>query len=199
MDVSGKTIGFAFTGSHCTFAKIMPILKELKNRGAEVIPIITESVKDTDTRFGKAADWIKEIEQITNNKCISTIVDAEPVGPKALLDVLVIAPCSGNTIGKLANAITDTAVLMATKAQLRNQRPVVIAVSTNDGLGLNGVNIGRLCAIKNIFMVPFGQDDPINKENSIVADMSMIIPTIEKALEYKQIQPVIVEVFSKKK
>lgn len=199
MDFTGKTIGFALTGSHCTFKQIMPIVEQLKNMGATIIPYITDSVLTTDTRFGKAKDWQKQMEDITGNPCISTIVEAEPVGPKGLLDVLVIAPCSGNTLSKLANAITDSAVLMAAKAQLRNQRPVVLAVSTNDGLGLNGVNIGRLCAIKNIFMVPFGQDDPYSKANSLVADMDQILPTIASALEYKQIQPVIIEVFNKRK
>ncbi|OEH85870.1 dipicolinate synthase subunit B [Desulfuribacillus stibiiarsenatis] len=199
MKFAGKTIGFALTGSHCTFAQIMPIIQNLVDEGARIIPIISESVKNTDTRFGKSKDWISQVESITNEKCISTIVGAEPIGPKKILDGLVIAPCTGNTISKLANAITDSPVLMAAKAHLRNQKPLIIAVSTNDGLGLNGANIGRICAIKNIFMVPFGQDDPINKANSLVADMEQIAQTIELALEYKQIQPVIIEVFNKNK
>ncbi len=199
MILSGKTVGFALTGSHCTFAQILPVIQQFVDQGAKVIPILSEAVAETDTRFGKAKDWTDKIEQITQHRCITTIVGAEPIGPKGLLDILVIAPCSGNTLSKLANAITDTPVLMAAKAHLRNQRPVVLAVSTNDGLGLNGVNIGRLLAIKNIFMVPFGQDDPYNKRNSLVADMEQIVPTVEKALRNEQIQPVIIEVFNKSK
>ena len=198
MKLSGKTVGFALTGSHCTFASITPIIKNIVDEGAKVIPIVSDSVSTTDTRFGKAKEWLENIETITQQKCINSVVNAEPIGPNNLLDILVIAPCTGNTISKLANAITDSPVLMATKAHLRNQRPIVLAISTNDGLGLNGVNIGRLCAVKNIYMVPFGQDDPYNKANSLVADVKQIIPTIEQALENKQIQPVIIENYIKK-
>ncbi|OEG00455.1 dipicolinate synthase subunit B [Vulcanibacillus modesticaldus] len=195
MDLSGKTIGFGLTGSHCTFAEVIPQIKRLVEKGANVIPIISDSVKYTDTRFGKTADWQKQLKDITRNEIIASIVDAEPIGPKGLLDLMVIAPATGNTISKLANAITDTTVLMATKAQLRNQKPVVVAVSTNDGLGLNGQNIGKLLATKNIFLVPFGQDSPNKKPNSLVARMELLDQTCELALEYKQIQPVIIEKF----
>jgi len=153
---------------------------------------MSENAQKTDTRFGKAQDFIKELEQITGNPLINSIDTAEPIGPKALLDILVIAPCTGNTLGKLANGITDTCVTMAAKAHLRNGRPVVIAVSTNDGLGANAKNIGLLLNTKNIYFVPFGQDDPQKKCNSEVAHMDMIIPTIENALQGKQIQPVLV-------
>ncbi len=197
MNLSGKTVGFALTGSHCTFEQIIPVIQAMVDKGASVIPIVSEAVLTTDTRFGKAEDWIGTIERITRQKCITTIAGAEPVGPKKLLDVLVIAPCSGNTISKLANAITDTPVLMAAKAQMRNQRPVVLAISTNDGLGLNGVNIGRLWAVKNIYMVPFGQDDPSNKTTSLVADMRQIVNTVEAALDKKQLQPMVIEVYNR--
>ena len=195
MKLAGKTIGFGLTGSHCTFAEVMPEIKHLVNEGANVIPIISDSVRTTDTRFGKTADWQKKLKEITGNEIISAIVDAEPIGPKGLLDLMVIAPATGNTVGKLANAITDTPVLMAAKANLRNLRPLVVAVSTNDGLGLNSTNIGKLLATKNIFFIPFGQDSPYKKPNSLVAKMDLLKDTCESALEYKQIQPVIIEKF----
>lgn len=195
MELSGKTIGFGLTGSHCTFAEVMPVIQSFIDQGANVIPIVSNNVQSTDTRFGKAVDWQSQLIEITGNKIISTIVEAEPIGPKSLLDIMVIAPATGNSISKLANAITDTPVLMATKAQLRNLKPVVLAVSTNDGLGLNSVNIGKLLATKNIFLVPFGQDYPQTKPNSLVARMELILDTCKFALENKQIQPVIIEKF----
>ncbi len=196
MNLKGKTIGFGLTGSHCTFEEVMPEIQKLVDAGANVIPIITQTVQTTDTRFGKSEDWKNQLKDITGNELIATIVDAEPIGPKGLLDIMVIAPATGNTISKLANAITDSPVLMATKAQLRNLKPVVLAISTNDGLGLNGMNIGKLVATKNIFMVPYGQDSPQKKPNSLVARMELIKETCEAALEYKQLQPVIVEKFN---
>ncbi|MFV9509800.1 dipicolinate synthase subunit B [Tepidibacillus sp. LV47] len=195
MDLKGKTIGFGLTGSHCTFAEVIPVIQILVDAGANVIPILSYAVQTTDTRFGKALDWQKKLKDITGNDMITTIVDAEPIGPKGLLDVMVIAPATGNTISKLANAITDSPVLMAAKGQLRNQKPVVVAVSTNDGLGLNGMNIGKLLATKNIFLVPFGQDSPMKKPNSLVARMDLIKETCEAALENRQIQPVLIERF----
>jgi len=192
MDISNLTIGFALTGSFCTFKKVMPEVKKLVDMGANVIPIMSENARTMDTRFGKAQDFIDQLEQITGNSLISSINMAEPIGPKALLDVLVIAPCTGNTLGKLSNGITDTCVTMAAKAHLRNNKPLIIAVSTNDGLGANAKNIGLLLNMKNIYFVPFGQDDPLKKQNSLVAHMDMIIPTIESALNHKQIQPVLI-------
>jgi len=192
MDISNLTIGFALTGSFCTFKKVMPEVKKLVDMGANVIPIMSENARTMDTRFGKAQDFIDQLEQITGNSLISSINMAEPIGPKALLDVLVIAPCTGNTLGKLYNGITDTCVTMAAKAHLRNNKPLIIAVSTNDGLGANAKNIGLLLNMKNIYFVPFGQDDPLKKQNSLVAHMDMIIPTIESALNHKQIQPVLI-------
>ncbi|EMS73202.1 dipicolinate synthase subunit B [Ruminiclostridium cellobioparum] len=192
MILKGVRIGFAVTGSFCTFAKIIPQVENLVNEGAEVIPIISESVNLYDTRFNKAEDFKNTLQAITGKQPINSIVDAEPIGPKALLDILVIAPCTGNTISKIANAITDSSVTMACKAHLRNMRPVVIAVSTNDGLGANAKNIGILLNMKNIYMVPFGQDDPIKKCTSLVADFDQILPTILNAQQNCQIQPILV-------
>ncbi len=192
MSLKGLCIGIGLTGSYCTFENVIPVMEEMIQLGAELFPVITPSVK-YDTRFGKAEYWKMKITEITGKEPVDSIVGAEPVGPKSFLDVMVVAPCTGNTLAKLANGITDTAVLMAVKAQLRNGKPVVIAVSTNDGLGLNAKNIGTLMSTKNIFLVPFGQDNPMKKENSLVARAELIIKTIAKALEGKQIQPVLIE------
>lgn len=191
MNLEGKTIGFAMTGSFCTFAKVFEELPRLLETGANVLPIFSQNAQSTDTRFGKAIDFIEKIENLTQNKIIKTISEAEPIGPKKLLDALIIAPCTGNTLGKLANGITDTTVTMAAKSTIRNQKPVIIAVSTNDGLGASAKNIGMLLNMKNIYFVPFNQDDPIKKEKSLVADMSQIVKTAELALEGKQLQPII--------
>jgi dipicolinate synthase subunit B len=198
MQLAGKTIGFAITGSHCTYDEVRPVMTKLVEIGTNVIPILSNTVTSTSTRFAEADAWMQEIEQICGHKPITSIVEAEPLGPSKKLDAVVIAPCTGNTISRLANAMTDSPVLMAAKATFRNDRPVVLAISTNDGLGLNMVNIARLMATKNVFMVPFGQDDPEKKMNSLVARMEMIIPTLELALEKKQIQPVIIEKFKDK-
>lgn len=195
MDWSDKTVGFALSGSHCTFEEVMPQIQRFVDAGANVIPIISQSLLTTDTRFGKAEDWRKQLKERTGNDIISSIVEAEPLGPNKTLDVLVIAPCTGNTVSKLANAMTESAVLMAAKAQLRNLRPVVIAISTNDGLGLNMVNIARLMATKNIYFVPFGQDAPLTKPNSLVARMDLLMETCEAALAGRQLQPVLIERF----
>ncbi|MGE5473328.1 MAG: dipicolinate synthase subunit B [Ignavibacteriales bacterium] len=184
-------IGFALTGSFCTFSKIIPEIQKLVDEGAEVFPIMSEASYNIDTRFGKAEDFINKIEDITGKKIISTITEAEPIGPESLLDVIVVAPCTGNTLAKLANAITDTTVLMAVKAHLRNNKPVVIGISTNDGLGANAKNLGILLNAKNIFFMPFNQDNPLTKQNSIVARMELIVETIIEALKGKQIQPVL--------
>ncbi|WHH58989.1 dipicolinate synthase subunit B [Petroclostridium sp. X23] len=191
MDLKNRTIGFALTGSFCTFKKVMPEVVNLMNEGAKVIPIMSQNAYQMDTRFGKAKEFIQQFEEITGNKVISTIEEAEPIGPKALLDAIVIAPCTGNTIGKIANAVTDTSVTMAAKAHLRNQKPVIVAVSTNDGLSMNAKNIALLLNSKNIYMVPFQQDDPIKKQNSIVAKMDLILPTVKMALSGQQIQPIL--------
>lgn len=185
------TIGFAFTGSYCTFSKIFPVLEEI-SKSAEVIPVFSNNSAETDTRFGRSAEFVERAEKVCGKKAITTIAEAEPIGPKKLIDALVIAPCTGNTIAKLANGIADTTVTLAAKSQLRNNRPVIIAVSTNDGLGANAVNIGRLLARKNIYLVPFGQDDCIEKENSVVADFKQIPATIAAALKKRQVQPVLI-------
>jgi len=159
--------------------------------GAEITPIISDAVKEHDTRFGKAQDWINQIEEITGRKPINSIVEAEPIGPKKLLDLLIVAPCTGNTLSKLAAGITDNCLTMACKAHLRNQRPLLLAIATNDALTANAANIGRLLNTKNIFFVPFGQDDPIIKTSSMVADMKLILPAALQALENRQMEPVI--------
>lgn len=193
MSLKGKRIGFGITGSHCTYEEIYPEIEKLVNAGAEVLPVVTFTVKNTDTRFGKGEDWIAKIEAVTGNKVIDSIVKAEPLGPKIPLDCMVIAPLTGNSMSKFANAMTDSPVLMAAKATLRNGKPVVLGISTNDALGLNGVNIMRLMATKNIYFIPFGQDDPIKKPNSMVARMSKLDQTVMAAIEGKQLQPVLVE------
>ncbi|MEX2104745.1 MAG: dipicolinate synthase subunit B [Bacilli bacterium] len=195
MDLSGKTIGFGLTGSHCTLEEMMPEIKKLVNAGANVIPIVTHTILTTDTRFGTSESWQEQLRTITGNEIIKSIVEAEPLGPSKKIDVMVIAPCTGASTSKLANALTDSPVLMAAKAQMRNLRPVVIAISTNDGLGLNASNIAKLLSTKNIYFVPFGQDAPEKKPNSLVARMELIKETCEEALEGRQIQPLIVEKF----
>jgi dipicolinate synthase subunit B len=190
MLLEGKKIGFALTGSFCTLDKVMPEIERLVKEGAEVYPIISNSVDTFDTRFGTAEFWKKRIIDITGKEIIKTIVDAEPIGPKSYLDIIVVAPCTGNTMAKIANAITDTPVTMAVKAHLRNLKPVVLSISTNDGLGANAKNIGIVMNTKGIYMVPYQQDDPIKKINSLVAKNDMILPTIIEALNGRQIQPV---------
>lgn len=185
------TVGFALCGSFCTFSKVVPQIKALKNAGYEILPIMSEIAYSTDTRFGKACDFIREIEDICGNKIIHTIHDAEPIGPKKLLDALIIAPCTGNTTAKLACGICDTSVTMAAKAHLRNGRPLIIAISTNDGLAMNMKNLGLLSASKNIYLVPYGQDDAIGKPTSLVADMTKIEETLVSALQKSQLQPLL--------
>ncbi len=193
MSLEGKRIGFGLTGSHCTYDAIFPEIEKLVKAGADVFPAVTFTVKNTETRFGKGEDWIKRIEEVTGKKVIDTIVDAEPLGPKIPLDCMVIAPLTGNSLSKFANALTDSPVLMAAKATLRNGNPVVLGISTNDALGLNGVNLMRLMAAKNIYFIPYGQDDPIKKPNSMVARMTALSETVEAAIQGKQLQPVIIE------
>lgn len=192
MQLEGLKIGFAITGSFCTFDSVYKEIEKVVAEGADVYPIISFSVDSYDTRFGTVNDHKSTLKRLTGHDIIATIVDAEPIGPKRLLDILVVAPCTGNTLGKLANAITDTPVTMACKAHLRNQKPLVIAISTNDGLSNNAKNLGILLNMKNVYFVPFGQDDPIKKCNSLVAKYEMIIPTIIEAMKGKQIQPLLV-------
>ncbi len=196
MRLAGKRIGFGITGSHCTYSEIFPQIEQLVKLGAEVVPIVSNTVQFTDTYFGDAKDHLQKISDLTKTKIIKTIPEAEPLGPREPLDCMVIAPLTGNSMSKLANALTDSAVLMATKATLRNEKPIVLGISTNDALGLNGVNLMRLMAAKYMYFIPFGQDDPYKKPNSLVADMTKLPETIEAALQYKQLQPVLVQRFS---
>lgn len=191
MDLKGKKIGVALTGSFCTFEKVFGELQKLQESGAELYPILSNSSQTISCRFGNPQMYMEKLEAITGKKPILCIEGAEPIGPSGYLDVLVILPCTGNTAAKLANGITDTAVLMAAKAHLRNNKPLVISISTNDGLGMNMKNIGLLLNSKNIYFVPFGQDDCMKKPNSLVAHTELLRPTLERALENKQYQPLL--------
>lgn len=167
------------------------MLELLTNTGANVIPIMSEMSYNTDTRFGKAEDFRRAVKSITGNDIISCIKDAEPIGPKNLLDLLVVLPCTGNSLAKIANGIADTSVTMAVKAHLRNQKPVLLAVSTNDGLGTAAKNIGMLLNCKNLYFLPFSQDDYIKKPNSLVADFDKLLQATKAAFEGRQLQPVL--------
>ena len=191
MSLKGKKVGFAFTGSFCTFEKVFRELTRLVNEGAIVYPIFSFNAQTIDTRFGNASDFMKRAAEITGNDPILTIKDAEPIGPKSFLDVLIIAPCTGNTLSKLANGITDTPVLMAAKAHLRTLKPLVLCLASNDALGMSFKNIGLITNCSNVYMVPFGQDDYVKKPNSLVAHTELILPTLEQAIDHQQIQPVI--------
>lgn len=193
MDFKDMKIGFALTGSFCTFTRILEVMRGLNEAGADIHPIFSKNVSEMDSRFWKSREFIAKVQEITGRQGIFTIQEAEPIGPKGYLDVMVIAPCTGNTMAKLAAGITDTPVLMAAKAHLRNEKPLIIAVSTNDALGMNLKNIGLLMNTKNIYFVPLGQDDYIKKPLSLVAHMEEIPATIEAALKRKQIQPVVKE------
>lgn len=185
-----KRVGFALTGSFCTFSSVIPIVRKLIETGYDVYPIFSDYAYKTDTRFGKAADFVRELELITDHECMHTIVDTEPVGPKKMFDILVVAPCTGNTLAKLHYGITDTGVTMAAKAHLRNQSPLLLAVSTNDALGNSSKNIGGLLNYKHIYFVPMRQDNPAGKPRSVVADFERIPQAVELALEHTQIQPI---------
>ena len=193
MKLENKKIGIAFTGSFCTFEKAFTELRILKKAGADLYPIMSPASSTITSRFGTPDEYSEQIRQITGHDIIRQIEEAEPIGPKSFLDALVILPCTGNTAAKLANGITDTAVLMAAKAHLRTNKPLVIAISTNDGLGMNLKNIGILLNTKNIYFVPFGQDDSLGKPDSLKADMSRITEAAEAALMGRQLQPVLIE------
>ncbi len=191
MRLKGLNIGFALTGSFCTINNVVKEIEALQDEGANVIPIVSAAVAALDTRFTKADELKLLLKQKTGNDVLETITDTEPIGPKAILDVIVVLPCTGNTIAKLANSITDTSVTMAVKAHLRNERPVILGISTNDGLGGNAKNIGSLLNMKNIYFIPFYQDDPINKSKSLMAKQSLTVDTVIAALEGKQLQPLL--------
>lgn len=184
-------VGFAMCGSFCTIGKCVESLEKLKDTGIDIIPVMSETVYNTDNRFNKASELIDKVEEICKNKILHSITMTEPIGPKKLLDALIIAPCTGNTIAKIANSVTDSSVTMAAKAHLRNKRPLIIAISTNDGLSNSAKNIGMLLNMKNVYFVPFRQDDPVNKQTSLVANMDKIEETLKYAMKGEQIQPVL--------
>ena len=184
-------VGFAFCGSFCTWGAAMAALEQVAGRYGDVTPIVSETGAATDTRFGNAHDFMREMQRICDKRPIDSIQGAEPIGPKKLLDVLVICPCTGNTLAKLAAGVTDSTVTMAAKAHLRNRRPLVIAVATNDGLAASARNIGVLLDKKNVYFVPFRQDDPAGKPTSLVADFGLVPETVEAAMAGRQVQPVL--------
>ena len=184
-------VGFAFCGSFCTLSRGLDALEQVAARYTRVLPIVSERVAATDTRFGNAHDFMREMERICGSRVIATVEQAEPIGPKGLLDVLVICPCTGNTLAKLAHGITDSSVSMAAKAHLRNGKPVVVALASNDGLSASAPNLGVLLTRKNVYFVPFGQDDCQGKPTSLVSDFSLVPRAIEAARRGEQLQPVL--------
>ena len=193
MGLENVKIGIAMCGSFCTFSKVMPVIERMAEDGAEIIPIMSETSYQTDTRFGGADYFAERLEKISGRDVIKTIKEAEPIGPKKMLDILIVMPCTGNTLAKLSHGVCDSSVTLAVKAHLRNNRPLVIAVSTNDGLGTAAENIGRLLNRKNMYLLPFGQDDTLNKPNSLVADFDKAPETAELALKGEQIQPILLK------
>lgn len=184
-------IGFALTGSFCTFARMIPVMEQLIDDGYQITPILSFHAGALDTRFGEAAMWREKLTSLTGNHIIDSIASAEPIGPKDLFDALVVAPCTGNTLAKLANSITDTSVTMAVKSHLRGEKPVILGISTNDALSGSAANIGALLNRKHYFFVPMHQDSPNSKPRSLVAHMESIPETIQSALEDKQLQPLL--------
>jgi len=189
--MDNRRVGFALTGSFCTMAAGLRALENIRRRWPDTVAILSETAGSTDTRFGRASDLRRQLRDLTGAPVIDAIREAEPIGPKGLLDVLVIAPCTGNTLSKLAAGTADTAVTMAAKAHLRNGRPVVVAVSTNDGLAGAARNIGELLCRKHYYFVPFRQDDPVGKPTSLVADLSLVPDAVAAALEGRQLQPLL--------
>ncbi|MBE6679629.1 MAG: dipicolinate synthase subunit B [Ruminococcaceae bacterium] len=183
-------IGYAFCGSFCTLSKSFSVFQKMISDGKTLLPIVSENVYKTDTRFGRADEFCASLENASGNEVIHTFFEAEPLGPKIVLDALVICPCTGNTLAKIANGITDTAVTMAAKAHLRSDRPLVIALASNDALSANLKNIATLLERKNVYFVPMKQDDPVNKPHSLVADFSRLEETLENAMNGKQIQKI---------
>ena len=191
MGMQNIKLGYAFCGSFCTINKSLSVLKELAKLQIDITPIMSEITYSTDTRFANSSEFNAQVEALCHKKIIHTVPDAEPIGPKNLLDIIVVSPCTGNTISKIALGITDTAVTMSVKAHLRNNKPVVLGIATNDALGATAKNIGLLHNTKNIYFVPYRQDDPMGKNNSLVCDFEKIPETVEFALKGEQIQPVI--------
>ncbi len=189
--MNGITVGFAMCGSFCTISKAIKEMKRLVGLGYEILPIMSENTYTKNTRFGKAADIIGEVEEICGKSVIHTIEDAEPIGPKGMTDIMLVAPCTGNTAAKLANSVTDTPVTMAVKSHLRQSKPVLLAIATNDALGSSAQNIGKLMNTRYMYFVPFSQDDPIKKPNSLVSHFELIPSALELAVSGKQIQPIL--------
>ena len=185
-----KRLGLALCGSYCTYEKLFAALPALAKR-YDLVPIMSDTAAETDTRFGRAADHIRRLTELTGRRAVTTVAEAEPLGPAEPMDLLIIAPCTGNTLAKLSLGITDSSVTMAAKAHLRNGRPLVLAFSTNDGLSGSAENIGRLLNRKNVYFVPFGQDDPEKKPRSLQADFSLLAETVEAALKGEQLQPIL--------
>ena len=196
----GKAVlGFAMCGSFCTFDKAIQQMRILRDAGYEIVPVMSETACSTDTRFGRASDFLWEIEDITGRPAIQTITGAEPIGPKKMVDLMVVAPCTGNTLAKLANGITDTCATMAIKSNLRVQRPVLLHIATNDALAASAQNIGHLLNVKHIYFTPFRQDDSEKKPSSVVADFSLLPKAVEAALDGRQLQPILLAPFLKDK
>lgn len=191
MKLKGKKIAVAVTGSFCTYEKVFRALEALQEEGAELQTIFSDAAQTIDSRFGKAGQFIERARKITGREPMLSIAQAEPIGPKSLMDLLILMPCTGNSIAKLANGITDTPALMAAKAHLRNEKPLLVAISTNDALGMNMKNIGLLLNTKHIYFVPFKQDNPQKKPNSMIANLEYVIPAAEAALDGRQYQPII--------
>ncbi len=189
--MKGLTLGYALCGSFCTLSKAIAQIDVLKKAGANIIPIMSPIVVNTDTRFGKADERLSYIQNITGNKILSTIPETEPIGPKALLDGLIISPCTGNTLSKIALGITDSSVTMAAKAHLRNQRPLILGIATNDALSGSAANIGKLLNTKNVYFIPFGQDEAHSKPTSMICDFTKTLDTVKAALSGEQIQPIL--------
>lgn len=184
-------IVFALTGSYCVFDKVFPQIQKLVDEGAQIYPVVSYAVAVTDSRFGRAEDFLVQLEHITGHKVIQTMGEAEPLGVVDPIDLVILSPCTGNSLSKLASGATDSPPLMVAKGLFRNHKPVVIGVATNDGLGISAKNIGVLLATKNVYFIPFGQDNYMNKPDSLVAKFDLTIPTVLEALKGKQIQPVL--------
>ena len=189
--MSDLKVGFALCGSFCTFEKAIKQMERLCQQGYDVLPILSGHAASLDTRFGRAQEHIQRIESLCHKKVIRTIEAAEPIGPKKMTDIMIVAPCTGNTAAKLAHAITDTPVTMAVKSHLRQEKPVLLCLATNDALGASAQNIGRLFNTKHYYFVPFSQDDPLHKPNSLVADFTLLPLAMEYALQERQLQPVL--------
>ncbi|HHT48366.1 MAG TPA: dipicolinate synthase subunit B [Firmicutes bacterium] len=191
MQLAGMRIGLGLTGSYCTIPDVLPQMKKLRAEGAELFPIVSPVIFRTDTRFGKGEDVYKQVVEIAGREPWQSLVEVEPIGPKKLLDVMVVAPCTGTTLARLALGLSSTPVTLACKAQLRNNSPVVLAIATNDGLGATLMNLALIMNRRSIYFVPFRQDDPERKPKSLVADLELLTPTIIQALQGEQLQPVL--------